>query len=296
MFEVVFDYGDHDEHAPQPEPTRAWPCRPDPFSTYRPGFEVRTYRRCHRVLMFHHFPGEPGVGASCLVRSTDLAYREHRRQRHDHGGVGDAHRIPAPARRVPRPSRCRRWSSRYSQAVIGHEPRDLGPEALQNLPAGIDGAAYQWVDLDGEGLSGILARQGGAWFYKANLGDGRFAPERMLTAQPAMAGAGGQGHQQLLDLAGDGHLDLAELGGPMPGFYERTRERELAAVPPVPVPAEHLVGRPRPAHGRPGRGRPGRRADHRRRRVHLVPVARLRGLRAAPGGPTSRGARSRAPG
>src|SRR5262249_729906 len=55
MFEVVFDYGDHDEHAPQPGLARAWQCRPDPFSTYRPGFEVRTYRRCHRVLMFHHF-------------------------------------------------------------------------------------------------------------------------------------------------------------------------------------------------------------------------------------------------
>ena len=47
-------------HAPLPEPARPWPCRPDPFSTYRPGFEVRTYRRCHRVLMFHHFPDEPG--------------------------------------------------------------------------------------------------------------------------------------------------------------------------------------------------------------------------------------------
>ena len=219
-----------------PNPTRPWPCRPDPFSTYRPGFEVRTYRRCHRVLMFHHFPGEPDVGADCLVSSTDLTYQEHRRQRHDHGGVGGAHRIPAPRPAATTPSRCRPLEFGYSQAVIGHEPRDLGPEALQNLPAGIDGTAYQWVDLDGEGLSGILARQGGAWFYKANLGDGRFAPERILAAQPAMAGPG-RPHQELLDLAGDGHLDLAELGGPMPGFYERTRERELAAVPAVPVAA-----------------------------------------------------------
>ena len=28
-----------------------------------PGFEVRTYRLCRRVLMFHHFPDEPDVGA-----------------------------------------------------------------------------------------------------------------------------------------------------------------------------------------------------------------------------------------
>ena len=233
MFEIVFDYGDHDEHDPRPEPTRAWPCRPDPFSTYRPGFEVRTYRRCHRVLMFHHFPGEPDVGAGCLVRSTDLAYREA-------GGSGMttvASVVQIGYRRRPGGYRAESLPPLefgYSEAVIGHEPRDLGPEALRNLPAGIDGTAYQWVDLDGEGLSGILARQGGAWFYKANLGDGRFAPERILAAQPAMAGAGGQGHQQLLDLAGDGHLDLAELGGPMTGFYERTREREWRPFRPFP--------------------------------------------------------------
>ena len=48
--------------------------RNDPFSTYRSGFEVRTYRLCQRVLMFHHFAGEPEVGENCLVRSTDLEY------------------------------------------------------------------------------------------------------------------------------------------------------------------------------------------------------------------------------
>ncbi len=222
MFEVVFDYGDHDEHAPLPKPTRPWPCRPDPFSTYRPGFEVRTYRRCHRILMFHHFPGEPGVGADCLVSSTDLTYEStggsgmttlasvtHTGYRRRGGGY-HAESLPP-------------LELRYSQAVIGREPRDVGSDALQNLPIGIDGTAYQWADLDGEGLSGVLARQGGAWFYKANLGGGRFAPQRMLATQPAMAAPGHR--QELHDLAGDGHLDLVELGGPMPGFHERTRER-----------------------------------------------------------------------
>ena len=46
----------------------------DPFSSYRAGFEVRAYRLCQRVLMFHHFAGEAGVGGDCLVRSTDFAY------------------------------------------------------------------------------------------------------------------------------------------------------------------------------------------------------------------------------
>jgi len=45
MFKVVFDYGDHNTAALTPTPNQTWLVRPDPFSTYRPGFEVRTYRR-----------------------------------------------------------------------------------------------------------------------------------------------------------------------------------------------------------------------------------------------------------
>jgi hypothetical protein len=47
LFEVVFDYGEHDQTLPTPDPATAlttWPCRNDPFSSYRSGFEIRTYR------------------------------------------------------------------------------------------------------------------------------------------------------------------------------------------------------------------------------------------------------------
>ena len=74
-FEVVFDYGEHDLAAPAPQEDKTWPTRPDAFSSYRAGFEVRTYRLCRRVLVFHHFPDEP-VGRDCLVRSTDFGYHE----------------------------------------------------------------------------------------------------------------------------------------------------------------------------------------------------------------------------
>ena len=75
FFEVVFDYGEHDLCAPMPDVEVAkWKCRPDPFSSYRSGFEVRTYRLCKRVLMFHHFEGERTSARDCLVRSTDFTY------------------------------------------------------------------------------------------------------------------------------------------------------------------------------------------------------------------------------
>jgi RHS repeat-associated protein len=220
LFETVFDYGDHRRDAPRPEPDRPWPARSDPFSTYRPGFEVRTYRRCHRVLMFHHFPDEPGVGADCLVSSTDLTYAStggsgmttvasvsHTGYRRRDDGSYHAESLPP-------------LELCYSQAVMGTEVRELSPQTLADLPGGVDGTARQWVDLDGEGLSGVLARQGGTWYYQPSLGGGRFAPPRLLATQPATAGRGAR--QELLDLAGDGHLDVAELGGPMPGCYRRT--------------------------------------------------------------------------
>ena len=72
-FRIVFDYGDHDVEAPTPTPLPgAWPARRDAFSSYRAGFEIRTYRRCRRILVFHDL-SEQGA-APRLVRSIDLTY------------------------------------------------------------------------------------------------------------------------------------------------------------------------------------------------------------------------------
>ena len=73
-FEVIFDYGEHNLQAPTTAEDTPWLLRSDPFSVYRAGFEVRTYRLCRRILMFHHFPNEQNMGQDCLVSSTDFTY------------------------------------------------------------------------------------------------------------------------------------------------------------------------------------------------------------------------------
>ena len=93
------------------------------------------------------------------------------------------------------------------------------------MPYGLDGAGYQWVDLDGEGLSGILTEQAGAWFYKHNMGDGKFGAMETVATKPSLASLN-SGGTQLLDLAGDGQLDVVELGGTVSGFYERTVDQK----------------------------------------------------------------------
>lgn len=240
-FETVFDYGEHATDSPTPSEEQNWQPRADPFSTFRASFEIRTYRLCQRVLMFHHFPDEPDVGVNCLVRSTDFTYAyeaEGAKPNPIHtvltsvtqtgckkiGGIYEKKSLPP-------------LEFEYSQPKIDETLKTVDPESLENLPYGLDGSVYQWVDLDGEGLSGILTEQATGWFYKANLSplpqtddngkpqviSAKFAAVRQVAEKPSLA-AINSGRQQFLDLAGDGQLDLVELDGPAPGFYERTHQ------------------------------------------------------------------------
>lgn len=232
LFEVVFDYGDHTyteievdvggkkvkriqcSHADNID----WPCRPDPFSSYRSGFEIRTYRLCRRVLMFHHFQ-ELG-NTPCMVRSTDFTYAENPvatklKAATQTGYKRDADNAPYLFKSFPP------IEFGYSEPNIDEQLRNVSEESLENLPIGLDNNQYKWIDLDGEGISGILTEQKGEWFYKPNLGNSEFDPTRVVRSQPSLGNPAG-GNQQFLDLAGDGQLDLVILEEPITGFYERT--------------------------------------------------------------------------
>ena len=125
--------------------------------------------------MFHHFPGEPEVGANCLVRSTDFTYA------YEANPQAAANPIFSKLLAVTQSGYKRKAGGgyiakslpplefTYSEAVIQDEVYEVDPTSLENLPYGLDGAHYQWVDLDGEGLSGILTEQADGWFYKRNL-------------------------------------------------------------------------------------------------------------------------------
>lgn len=228
MFEVVFDYGEHDANGPRPNDAGEWSYRSDAFSTYRSGFEVRTTRLCQRVLMFHHFDGEEDVGKECLVRSTDFTYS------HEQDPASVRNPVYTFLQAVTQTGYRRRtggYDSRslppvefeYIQPVVQDAVEEIEPASLEHLPIGVDGSAYQWTDLHGEGIPGILTEQADAWFYKRNLSPiskspVEFAPLERVAAKPKLGLAGGQA--QFMDLAGDGQPDLVVFDGPMPGLYE----------------------------------------------------------------------------
>jgi RHS repeat-associated protein len=229
-FQAVFDYGDHGGAIPGPLPDRPAPARPDPFSSYRAGFELRTTWLCRRVLMFHSFPDEPDVGVDCLVAATELT----------HSPARDPYAVDRPVYstlRAVTQAKYRRTGSDilrralpsvqldYSQTVVSQQVRTVDPDQLRWLPQGIAGPGYRWVDLHGEGVPGALTEQGGAWFYVPNRSGGPngaghdvvFGPPETVPKRPNWTLAGGA---QLIDLTGDGRLDLVALGGVDAGHYQ----------------------------------------------------------------------------
>ncbi len=234
MFEVLFDYGNEPTPGETPARDCSWPVRQDPFSSYVAGFEVRTYRLCRRVLMIHHFPGADDAGPE-LVRSTEFTYRErpvgslltritrtgHRRQS---GGTYIRRSLPA-------------LDLTYSSSPLENPEYEGGPlhavegEDIANLPEGL-GAGYQWIDLDGEGIPGVLARQGSAWFYKPNRGQGHFGPIETIARLPSLATGNGL-LPELLDLEGTGIPNLVTLTATAAsGFFQRTAEARWSTFRP----------------------------------------------------------------
>ncbi|WP_263981374.1 SpvB/TcaC N-terminal domain-containing protein [Streptomyces naphthomycinicus] len=217
-FEVVFDYGEHDTEAPTPDEARPWPVRGDPFSTRRPGFELRTQRLCRRVLMFHRIP-ELGPRPQ-LVHALLLGHAEDpaatKLESLTHRGC-----LPAGPglQHADLPALTLGYTRRTVSAATGTLTSEEGTVRL-------DGR-HQWTDLDGEGAAGILAEQGGAWYYRRNLGGGRFAPPRPVDPLP-----GGAAGRALLDLDGDGRPAVADLGGTHPGYHERTADGRWADFTP----------------------------------------------------------------
>jgi RHS repeat-associated protein len=240
MFEAVFDYGEHYAENADGEiqslqyadNLRDWDLRQDAFSSYRAGYEVRTYRLCQRALMFHHF--DELVETNYLVRASHFAFSRNDIASFITGVTQTGYKlIDGSYQQKSLPP----TEFEYSQAIIQERVLEVDPASMENLPQGLDNSRYQWVDLDGEGLSGILTEQGGAWFYKRNesalpLTDStgnvstvaRFAPQEFVATMPSTANL--SAGQQLLDLAGDGQLDVVEFDGATPGFFERTTDED----------------------------------------------------------------------
>ena len=196
-----------------------WPARQDPFSSYRPGFEVRTYRLCRRVLVFHTFAE---LGATpCLVASTDLGYDEnpiltkltsvtHRGYLRDPGGA-HLHDAGAPAAYVR--LLAGRPAHRHPRGRCAEPRGDPRWGRRRRRPGGSISTA--------RASPACSSRTTTRSPTSATWAAGVLAPARTLPLRPRVANLS-DARQQIVDLDGDGRKELAMWHYPMSGFHERT--------------------------------------------------------------------------
>jgi hypothetical protein len=233
LFEMVLDYGDHSAFpttpptvplaVPPASPDQPWPVRQDAFSSYRSGFEVRTYRLCRRVLMFHHFDPTP-----LLVRATEFEYEPHPSFTYLTSVTQAGYLFDSDAGAWER-AEMPRLDLDYQRPELNDVLSTLPEDSRDGLVGGTDGRRKQWVDLDGEGIPGVLIDEGGAWFYKENSGGGKLEAPRRLHAQPS-PGALATGAQSLEDLDGDGRLELIAKQQSLQGYFTRTEDGNFDAL------------------------------------------------------------------
>ncbi|MEL6941947.1 MAG: SpvB/TcaC N-terminal domain-containing protein, partial [Bacteroidota bacterium] len=247
FFKAVFDYGEHrsvdwrEKNQYQKIDDKIydelynWHIRPDAFSHYRAGFEIRTYRRCERVLMFHHIGGE-----NVLVRSTDFGYEQN-----EYNNTSTLQKVTQRGYRKPKTNDVTCHSEEYYlgqeeyvksnlYAIKSFPPITFKYSAFQPLsqtfkqveaeggdmpPQALSNPNYALVDLFGTGLPDVLETSPYGYYYWKNKGNGQLSRRRQLAEMPSnvrleMPGVG------FGDMAGDGQADLLVHQGNTWGFYE----------------------------------------------------------------------------
>jgi len=164
--------------------------------------------------MFHRFEAlgpEP-----TLVASTDLTYDESEhlaklarvvQRAYERGPTGGYLAAETPALELT-----------YSPLTISPTLGEVDRDSLRGLPVGV-GGEFRLVDLDGEGLPGVLSQDGDALHYHRPRGGGRFGARRELPVGPVPARLGRGA--QLVDVDGDGRLEVVVWSGSAAGVVAR---------------------------------------------------------------------------
>ena len=226
-FEIAFRYGEDNSV----NPPLAWACRPDPFSTYSGGFEIRTYRLCEKVQMIHHFTKE--LGAPCIVKETSFTYEDV--QQHTSVqflGMSVLSTVTVTGYRTGTDGTIEEknippLAFGYSSFQPPQRP-DFKPILMngKDIPGYLNPTQFLPVDLNGEGLPGFLYSTNRASFYLQPLGNGNYSSPIANTTFPIHKNITG-GEAILTDIDGNSELELL-VNSPTatPGFYERNNDNE----------------------------------------------------------------------
>ncbi|WP_239341091.1 SpvB/TcaC N-terminal domain-containing protein [Frankia sp. CiP3] len=181
--------------------------RPDPFSSYTAGFEIRTTRRYRTIATAVHadvdqavrryelsYKSDPYNGVSLLTGVAVIGFDDAGGEHRDLPPVSFGYGRFEPAKR------------RF-QPVTGVDPPAVA----------LSRGDHELVDLTGYGLPDVLQLDGVARYWR-NLGGGRFDRPRPMAGAPAGLTLADPG-VQLLDADGDGRADLLVTTPTVAGFF-----------------------------------------------------------------------------
>jgi len=238
MFKVLFDYGEHDSSTKTPKNVdlekNNWVCRKDAFSTYRAGFEIRTYRRCNRIMVFHCFESPDLPHTPYLVKSLQLSYDDDLQLLGNNQDIeGFSYLVRARQNGHMWDASANHYSTKHlPDFEISYQPHEwntavekTSPENSIHAPQGIDNKQYLWVDLFSEGISGILTEQAGEWLYKSNHGNGSFSHAKVIASKPSFEGLS-SGRVSLQELEADGVKCLVQYDAEPKGYFKLQPDEE----------------------------------------------------------------------
>lgn len=248
LFAFVVDYGERGIN-PNVAPdwlvpgTGDWLCRQDCFSSYEYGFELRTRRLCRQILMYHAvtaLAGEKSSDTLQLVSRLNLTYNDSAVMT-TLTSVQQMSYEPSGGLPLALPPLTFGW-----QSFIPLEKGRADWQQRDDLAIFNSLQPYQLVDLNGEGIAGILYQDNGAWWYRAPVRQKGNAPDAItwgkstpLPAIPAQQKSG-----LLADLNGDGYLEWVVTAPGAAGQYGRTPEQEWQPFTPLSaLPVEYAHSR-----------------------------------------------------
>lgn len=222
---IQFDYGQFNgDGSEKPGAgTSQWEFRPDRFSGHRAGFEIRTARRCKRILM--KVRDEAQRGLYHLVKTYQLDYKPFDPEK-DFSNISLLTAVRLHGYRDEK-------TRAFPPLTFGYT--EFWPEyrTFENFeaPTGylpdrpLSDPNYELIDLTGNGLPDVIHTGRDGFRFWKNVGNGRFIGPKTMRKVPTGARLEHPG-VQFADMEGNGRADLLITGGVSAGYFETTYSEE----------------------------------------------------------------------
>ncbi|MHA2028388.1 MAG: SpvB/TcaC N-terminal domain-containing protein, partial [Candidatus Kariarchaeaceae archaeon] len=250
MFFILFDYGEHGQSGDRGEEitltihneSSSWECREDPFSSFTSGFEIRTYRLCRRVLVFHNLQLSTATTRTpLLIKSSDFRYKQNSQTR-------ETQLSSVTQRGYKRVSTGDQvYESEELSLTLGNKGVSSNHYQIKSMPRleftytefdsenhklitfnaigddmpykSLKDPNFALVDLFGSGLLDVVETTPNGYYYWRNLGDGLFDRRNILDTFPPDITLDQVG-VEFGDMTGNGRADLLVHQGNFWGYYE----------------------------------------------------------------------------